>query len=129
MLAVQSVPVYFDARFHCLYRAYKYFFYIEPDMDLRAMELAAQAFVGEHDYRNFCKIDPTVQKSFRRRVLHFTLGLESSDVGVFNVVGPAFLWHQVRCMVGLIMLIGKGVKPISTVSLWLDLDRTPKKPG
>lgn len=56
VLSCHRVPVSFDARFNCLYRVYKYFFWATPELDLERMERAAQLFVGTHDFRNVCKV-------------------------------------------------------------------------
>ncbi|KAK3004594.1 hypothetical protein RJ639_019089 [Escallonia herrerae] len=49
-------PVDLSARFSCLSREYKYFFWKE-NLNVSAMETAGRTFVGEHDFRNFCKMD------------------------------------------------------------------------
>jgi tRNA pseudouridine38/39 synthase len=49
------VSLDFSARFSCLYRVYKYFFPIGT-MDVELMREAAGKLVGEHDFRNFCKV-------------------------------------------------------------------------
>lgn len=46
------VSPYFDARFSCLYREYKYFFNLK-NMDLEKMKVAASKLVGTYDFRNF----------------------------------------------------------------------------
>eukprot|EP01053_Blabericola_migrator_P012267 Blabericola_migrator_1__12266@NODE_765_length_6607_cov_284_868043_g545_i0_p5_GENE_NODE_765_length_6607_cov_284_868043_g545_i0NODE_765_length_6607_cov_284_868043_g545_i0_p5_ORF_typecomplete_len114_score2_78PseudoU_synth_1/PF01416_20/63PseudoU_synth_1/PF01416_20/0_018_NODE_765_length_6607_cov_284_868043_g545_i0416757 len=64
VLEAVRVPLWFDARFHCLYRAYKYFF-PTTGLNLDLVRAAASQFLGEHDFRNFCKIDPQTNKTFR----------------------------------------------------------------
>eukprot|EP01055_Gregarina_sp_Pseudo9_P003140 Gregarina_sp_Pseudo_9__3139@NODE_332_length_3137_cov_74_877986_g312_i0_p2_GENE_NODE_332_length_3137_cov_74_877986_g312_i0NODE_332_length_3137_cov_74_877986_g312_i0_p2_ORF_typecomplete_len362_score68_56PseudoU_synth_1/PF01416_20/0_029PseudoU_synth_1/PF01416_20/2_7e24DUF2344/PF10105_9/0_035_NODE_332_length_3137_cov_74_877986_g312_i02521337 len=130
VLQVQRVPSWFDARFHCLYRAYKYFFPVTSDLDVALMKTASLQFVGEHDFRNFCKIDPQSQKTFKRRVLRFDIALvKDGSVAVADVVGPAFLWHQVRCMMGVLLNIGKGALDPCVISTWLDITKTTSKPA
>ena len=46
----------FSARFDCVGRTYKYFF-PRGGLDLGAMNEAGESLVGEHDFRNFCKMD------------------------------------------------------------------------
>ena len=46
----------FSARFSCRRRVYHYYF-ARGALDTEAMAQAAAAFVGEHDFRNFCKMD------------------------------------------------------------------------
>ncbi len=37
-------------------REYKYFLLLDGGEDLEAMRAGAALFVGEHDFRNFCKV-------------------------------------------------------------------------
>lgn len=46
----------FSARFDCKYRRYKYFF-PRGNLDIDAMNKAAKYVVGDHDFRNICKMD------------------------------------------------------------------------
>uniref|UniRef100_I1PBT8 tRNA pseudouridine synthase n=1 Tax=Oryza glaberrima TaxID=4538 RepID=I1PBT8_ORYGL len=46
----------FLARFSCLGREYKYLFW-KGNLNISEMQKAALKFIGEHDYRNFCKMD------------------------------------------------------------------------
>lgn len=65
------------------------------------MQEAASHFVGEHDFRNFCKVDAEHVKNFVRRILDFRVKLvqpPSSDgraLYALHIKGTAFLWHQV----------------------------------
>jgi tRNA pseudouridine38/39 synthase len=87
-------PSGFDARFSCRERRYKYFFtnpaftptpgplgfhaaaakicaIREGWMDIEAMRQAAKKLEGLHDFRNFCKIDPSKQMpSCERRITY-----------------------------------------------------------
>jgi tRNA pseudouridine38/39 synthase len=75
VLAWSPVRHDFDARFSCQARHYKYFFSLyespqAPGLDIGAMKRAAHRLIGEHDFRNFCKIDPSKQLThFRRKIL------------------------------------------------------------
>lgn len=55
---------------------------------------------------------------------------EMDDVPLwsFNVRGTAFLWHQVRCMMAVLFLVGKGLEDPEIVARMLDLHATPRKP-
>lgn len=39
-----------------------------------------------------------------------------------TLVGKAFLWHQVRCIVGVLFLIGSGKESPCVVKQLLDID-------
>ena len=44
------------------------------------------------------------------------------------MAGQAFLWHQVRCMVALLLLVGEGLERPGLVDTMLDPQRCPRKP-
>ena len=116
VIAWSPVSTTFSARFSCNYRHYKYFF--SPlNLDVTQMQNAASRMIGEHDFRNLCKLDPQKQiTSFRRTV--FSASIDPLDDGtyVFNLVGTAFLYHQVRHIMAILFLIGSGLEPSSVVT-------------
>lgn len=169
-----TLPPTFSARFSCRERQYRYFltqpaFTPVPSslqglstpgamkdgwLDIDAMRTAAKLFEGVHDFRNFCKIDPTKQiTNFMRRVFESDI-VEVKDVNTalpylnhpefkpqsfpdglypkvyyFHVRGSAFLWHQIRHMVSILFLVGQGLEKPSIVSDLLDAVKTPRKPN
>jgi tRNA pseudouridine38/39 synthase len=44
----------------------------------------------------------------------------SYDLCEATITGKAFLWHQIRCIMSLLMLIGEGKEDASVISLLLD---------
>jgi tRNA U38,U39,U40 pseudouridine synthase TruA len=59
----------FSARFSASHRTYRYFF-LRRGLDVAAMQRAAQLLVGEHDFRNLCKLDIGNVTNFRREVYY-----------------------------------------------------------
>ncbi len=55
VLSWSPVKKDFSARFSCLSRVYRYFF-CGYNLAIDKMKEAASYLVGEHDYRNFCKV-------------------------------------------------------------------------
>lgn len=53
---------------------------------------------------------------------------EGPKVFVFEVHGSAFLWHQVRCMVAMLFLVGQGLERPEVVDELLDIGRNPRRP-
>ncbi|KAJ7524000.1 hypothetical protein O6H91_18G072300 [Diphasiastrum complanatum] len=51
-----------------------------------------------------------------------------SNIWVMQVKGSAFLWHQVRCMAAVLLMVGYGYESPSVVQELLDLSITPRKP-
>lgn len=121
-------PEGFDARFSCVYRHYKYVFSGE-NLNIEAMTEAASNFEGEHDFRNFCKVDGSKQITNHRRVIHSAKILPLQDnFFVFDLKGSAFLWHQVRCMMAILFLTGQGLEKPSIVSDLMDIEKYPSRP-
>ena len=89
-------------RFSTAHREYTYFIVQHGQLDIAAMQQSATYFVGEHDFRNFCKLDLEHVKSFRRRILDFQVkemqpaGTDGRALYALHVKGTAFLWHQVE---------------------------------
>ncbi|OWM85015.1 hypothetical protein CDL15_Pgr027802 [Punica granatum] len=126
------VPVGFSARFSCLSREYKYFFW-RDDLNISAMEHAGKKFIGEHDFRNFCKMDAANVHHYRRHISSFELipcnkSFDGNQLWVIKVTGSAFLWHQVRCMVAVLFMVGQGLESPQILEFLLDTDRTQRKP-
>ena len=105
-------PVGFSARFDACARRYRYRIAcgnIRPIMgwghvwwltrstalDVAAMDAAAQALVGEHDFTSFAKTSSVAQM---RAV-------------VVDVAGNAFLHNMVRVIVGTLVEVGAGRRP------------------
>ncbi|KAI1093360.1 pseudouridine synthase [Rostrohypoxylon terebratum] len=127
-------------------------------LDIEAMKVAAKKFEGSHDFRNFCKVDSCKPNlSFERQVFEsdivevkdsgtalpfldrdefrpdpssgFDLQGKLPSVYYFHVRGTAFLWHQIRCMVAVIFMVGQGLEDPSIVDRLLDVEAEPRRPN
>ena len=54
----------------------------------------------------------------------------TSPISVYyiEVIGRAFLWHQIRCVAALLFHVGRGVETVDTVRALLDISRVPARP-
>ena len=134
ILAWTPVDQEFDARFSCLHRTYKYFF-PAANVDVDIMNHAAQKFVGKHDFRNFCKMDvANGVVAFERELLSFTVHKNASqscsgyEMCELTICGSAFLWHQVRCMVAVLLMIGQNLEKSLVIDWMLDVTQCPRRP-
>uniref|UniRef100_A0A0D9VUL7 tRNA pseudouridine synthase n=1 Tax=Leersia perrieri TaxID=77586 RepID=A0A0D9VUL7_9ORYZ len=103
------------------------------DAGLEEMQKAASKFIGEHDYRNFCKMDAANVSNYRRHITDFNISAYDQrsnydELWAITIKGSAFLWHQVRCMVAVLFLIGQGLESPCVVDSLLDITKTPRKP-
>ncbi|AET41159.1 pseudouridine synthase DEG1 Ecym_7325 [Eremothecium cymbalariae DBVPG len=121
-------PEGFDARFSCKYRHYKYLFK-KDSLNIDLMQEAAKMYIGEHDFRNFCKLDGSKQiTNYKRVILSSQILHIDGDMYCFDLIGSAFLWHQVRCMMANLFLIGQELEDISLISNLLSPSKYPQKP-
>ncbi|KAJ3727291.1 pseudouridine synthase [Lentinula guzmanii] len=127
ILAWSPVSPTFSARFACKCRHYKYFFSSER-LDISKMRDAASRLLGLHDFRNMCKLDPAKQITvFDRRILRADIdpvdpstSAASSSMYVLNLIGTAFLYHQVRHIMAVLFLVGRGLEHPSVVTSLLN---------
>jgi tRNA pseudouridine38/39 synthase len=86
--------------------------------------------VGSHDFRNFCKIDIEKVSDFERTILKAeVIETGNDDVCYLQIVGQAFLWHQIRCIASILFLVGDKLEPPSIVTELLDVENCPGKPS
>ena len=143
VLAWSPVSNDFSARFNCRRRHYKYFFNSlplpSPPLDFDCLRDAASRLVGEHDFRNFCKLDGSKQiERYDRRIDRAEVSIlrkgdtirdgtvHLGDLFVLDLVGSAFLWHQVRHVMAILLLIGHGLEQPSVIDALLNTN--PEKP-
>ncbi|KAJ3754153.1 pseudouridine synthase [Lentinula raphanica] len=123
ILAWSPVSTTFSARYACKCRHYKYFFSSEH-LDISKMRDAASRLLGQHDFRNLCKLDPAKQITiFDRRILRADIepvepsnSTASASMHVLNLVGTAFLYHQVRHIMAVLLLVGRGLEHPSVIT-------------
>jgi len=111
------VPFGFSPRHGALHRTYRYFFG-ETGLDTSAMDRAARAFVGTHDFSLFARPDA---RDPVRTVLSARVFVESG-IPVFEIRGRSFLWHMVRYMAAALCMVGSGDADEDMVSLRLSGD-------
>ncbi|KAJ3991520.1 pseudouridine synthase [Lentinula boryana] len=127
ILAWSPVSPTFSARFACKCRHYKYFFSSER-LDISKMRDAASRLLGLHDFRNMCKLDPAKQITiFDRKILRADIdpvdpstSAATSSMYVLNLIGTAFLYHQVRHIMAVLFLVGRGLEHPSVVTSLLN---------
>ncbi|XP_069011553.1 tRNA pseudouridine(38/39) synthase isoform X2 [Embiotoca jacksoni] len=127
----------FSARFDCRSRTYRYYF-PRGSLDVALMAEAAKRYEGTHDFRNLCKMDVgNGVLQFERTILSAAVGpakpqhvsgTDQFDLFMFEIKGLAFLYHQVRCMMAVLLLIGQKLEAPEIVDYLLDIKNNPRKP-
>jgi tRNA pseudouridine38-40 synthase len=84
------------------------FSYLVPgELDVEAMNQAAQALVGEHDFASFAARNGATVKSTVRRVFSAEV-TRDGDLVTFSIEASSFLLHQVRNTIGALIRVGQG---------------------
>jgi tRNA pseudouridine38-40 synthase len=95
---------------------------LSEELNWKAMKLACQLFIGNHDFKGFCK--PSENKTdYYREVLSAEICDSNEFMGqyvpqkiyYFQITGTGFLHHQVRMMMSAIWQIGKGEMDLSEI--------------
>ena len=125
--AITPVPPDFDARFSALWRRYSYrvcddVAAADPlrrhdtlwhfrRLDLDAMNAAASELTGEHDFAAFCRKreGATTVRALRR----LDWRRDEDGIAVACVVADAFCHNMVRSLVGALLPVGEGARPVS----------------
>lgn len=129
----------FSARFDCKSRTYKYVF-PKADLDIESMKIGCNYLIGEHDFRNFCKMDVNNGvTNYRRNILRAQITHSpnhncnqylnnSYSLCELTITGSSFLWHQIRCIVALLFLVGKRREEPEIIYKLLNIESFPLKP-
>lgn len=116
------VPAGFDARHSATSRAYRYTivnrrvpdpfrtryaWHVAAPLDLRMLRMAADPFVGEHDFASFCKKGPERATTVRRVIASSWHDLGDGLLR-YDIRASAFCTRMVRSIVGTIVDAGLG---------------------
>ncbi|HWD51217.1 MAG TPA: tRNA pseudouridine(38-40) synthase TruA [Acidimicrobiales bacterium] len=141
-----EVPLTFSARRSATGRRYRYLvvnapvpdpllatvaWHVSDPLDLRTMAAAADALLGEHDFRAFCRRAPgtTAEDPIFRRVTDARWSLVDGSRGnalvpvegcllAFEIEANAFCHQMVRSLVGTLVDVGRGRKRASDIT-WI----------
>jgi len=121
ILNVEEVSAEFHARFDALNRSYRYHvvnrraplalladkaWHVPKPLALQPMQEAARLLIGKHDFSTFraqgCQSNSPIKTLDR-------LDISSDDEKIiFHTTARSFLYHQVRNMVGTLIMVGNG---------------------
>jgi len=101
--------------------------HVRDVLDVDAMQAAAQAVLGEHDFRGFEtetslryreleEKGRSTENASVRRITAARLARLSPALLVFDIAGTGFLYNMIRSLVGTLLQVGRGKRPASDVS-------------
>ncbi len=121
VLACEKVPDNWHARFSCIGRSYRYriinrraplalkagkAWHVGQPLDTDAMHRAAQTLVGHHDFTTFRSVH--CQSPSAEKTLDVLTVRRDGEQVLIETAARSFLHHQVRSMVGCLVLVGLG---------------------
>jgi tRNA pseudouridine38-40 synthase len=137
VIGVVDAPLGFHARFHAIGKTYRYRIATLPVLspfdrwfvwhtteprDVPAMQAAAAAFVGTHDFASFQGRDSAVRNTVRT-LARVDVRATAGEI-VIDVDGDGFLRHMVRAIVGTLAQVGAGTRdPASIPAMLASRDR------
>ena len=124
--SIGAVPPGFDARFSALWRRYSYrvcddataadpvrrrdTLWHRSSLNTDRMNQAAASCLGEHDFAAFCRIRPGA--STIRELLRLDWQRTSACIAVCTATADAFCHNMVRALVGALLAVGDGRRPV-----------------
>lgn len=127
--SVTPAPDGFDARFSAFRRHYLYRVSTAPwgpeplrardtlrwprALDLDAMNEAGRGLLGEHDFAAYCRPRPGATTVRELQRLEWTREPGETDVLAARLSADAFCHSMVRSVVGALLAVGEGRRPVS----------------
>jgi tRNA pseudouridine38-40 synthase len=135
VLTAEEAPAAFHPRFGATAKRYRYrlwhdevmspferayAWHVPGPLDVEAMRAAARLLEGRHDFAAFQATGSSVATTEREIASSLVLGpfADGSDhepLVVYEVTGSGFLRHMVRIIVGSLVEIGRGRRPVEWI--------------
>jgi tRNA pseudouridine38-40 synthase len=138
--SIEWAPEDFDARFSATARTYRYSvwndavadpfrsaisWHVPSALDVAAMNEAASALIGEHDFAAFCRASRPAPGAAPRSTVRIVASAEweridDSPMLCFGITASSFCHQMVRSIVGTLVEVGRGRRDVSSVAGALD---------
>ncbi|HSR49079.1 MAG TPA: tRNA pseudouridine(38-40) synthase TruA [Anaerolineales bacterium] len=133
VLQTQEAPAGFHPRYAARWRRYRYrlvasavrqplreryAWRVWPTPDFRAMQLAARALIGEHDFGGFGTAPRADGHTVR--MVYRADWEQAGDETAFVIEANAFLYRMVRRLVGALVAVGQGTETPTSFAARID---------
>lgn len=127
ILKVKKMTPSFHARYSALKKTYQYVIlnsddpspfevnystFIAEELDVALINEACQYLIGEHDFTAFCAANSSV-KGDKIRTIYDAFCKQDGDKLILSFTGNGFLYNMVRIIVGTLIEIGQGKRPVT----------------
>src|SRR5262245_5378353 len=135
--AAEVAPPNFDARLSAIWRRYRYTILnepapdpflagttwsIPPPLDVRALRLACDPLIGEHDFSSFCRRPKPPEGAPPATLVRRVISARWDEVGDadrrllrFEITANAFCHQMVRSIVGTLAEVGLGRRSAGSI--------------
>ncbi len=135
VLSCEDVPEDFHARFCTKAKEYVYLINNKPsrdvflqklayhypyELDIAAMNRAAELFVGEHDFAGFCRAEGKARMKSTVRTIYDLNVSQKNGICEIRIRGSGFLYNMVRIIAGTLIYISEGRRSIDDVRAALE---------
>ncbi len=119
--AAKEVSDDFNPRFKAIKKTYEYKIYnncfrnpmcrnyseyVREPLDIKEMNSASKAFIGEHDFKGFCSSGNSSKTTVR--TIYDIFVEQKNDFIVISITGNGFLYNMVRIIAGTLIYVGNG---------------------
>lgn len=138
VISCKKVADSFHAQYSALRKTYIYKLYIsenisptrrhthaqvKPKVDVNQMKEACKLLLGDHDFDGFSSTHKEVKTT--NRTIYKAEIAQNGDELTFTIEGSGFLYNMVRVIVGTLVFIGKGKRPLEVINdIFEKKDRT-----
>lgn len=99
----------------------KYAGHFHWPLDIQRIEKALPDLLGEHDFASFAASGNQTQTTIRRITRADIINKPDEQEIVFIFEGNAFLYNQIRIMVGVLLEIGTGKRPVHDIQRLIEV--------
>ena len=133
IIEIEEAPVSFHARHSATARTYLYqiakrktafhkrhVWWIKEQLDVAAMQAAAERMAGRHNFVRFAQKDPSKPNDSTIVYVDSAEVLEDDYLILFRIDASHFLWRMVRRLVGITVKVGLGEVSLDELDELLD---------
>ncbi len=119
-LAIAKPHAGFNARKEAIRREYRYFLFLQTELDISRMRDASELLIGAHDFSNFSQRDGLEGKSLIKEIKQVNI-VKFDPFIIIDIAASGFLRMMVREIVSALSMVGSGKRAKSWIQDLLDL--------
>jgi len=120
VLAIAKPHAGFNARKEAIRREYRYFLFLQTELDISRMHEASELLIGAHDFSNFSQRDGLEGTSLIKEIKQIDI-VNSDPFIIIDIAASGFLRKMVREIVSALCMVGSGKRAKRWIQDLLDL--------